>query len=149
MGTGNGTFADLPVRLVRLLLLVPVLGLPSLAATPAKRLHLPSPATIQVGDRTIVGDPGTDAEMCKAYTVTARDIRRYFRTYRIIDATEKHYLYQHFPCFISGTVTLRGKTFSWLANLGGTLETTFPDGIPKDLGTTDPAMLDTEAGNDD
>jgi len=145
MRTGNGTFADLPVRFVRPLLLVLVLGLPTLAGTPAKRLHLPAAATIRIGKRSLVSSSFSDAEMCKTYTVTPREIRRYFRTYRLINAKENHYLYQDPCCFIEGTVTLRGKTFTWIVSPGGTLETTFPDGVRKELGTTDPAMLDTQS----
>jgi len=122
-----------------------LLVLPILAAGRTRHLSLPAAATIQIGARIIVGDPGVDAEMCKTYTVTPREIRHYFRTYRFINAREHHYLYQQFACFIKGTVTLRGKTFSWRVNPGGTLETTFPDGIQKELGTTDPAMLDTQS----
>jgi hypothetical protein len=136
------TLAGLPTRSIRLLLLFAVLGLPTLAATPAKHLPLPTSATIQIGKRSLVSDSFSDAEMCKTYTVTSREVRRYFRTYRLINEREKHYLYQDPGCFIEGTVTVHGKTFTWIVSPGGTLGTTYPDGVQKELGTTDPAMLD-------
>ena len=142
MWPGKRTLTGLPTGSVRLLLLLAALVLPSLAATPAKHLPLPAAATIQIGKRSLVSDSFSDAEMCKSYTVTSREIRRYFRTYRLIDAKENHYVYQDPGCFIEGTVTVQGKTFTWIVSPGGTLETTYPDGVRKKLGTTDPAMLD-------
>lgn len=128
--------------LVSGILLLALSACPSLAVPPGKHLPLPASASIQVGKKTL-GDSVSDAEMCKAYSVTPREIRSYFRTYVTIDAHQKHYLYQRADCFIEGTVLVKGRTFTWIANPGGTLNTTYPDGIEKDLGTTDPAMLDT------
>jgi hypothetical protein len=139
MPSGN-SFRSIPSSLAFTALLIVQ---PSIhAAVPTKHLPLPATATIQIGKKTL-GNSVSDAEMCKAYTVTTGEIRRYFRTYRLIDEHEKHYRYQQAACFIEGTVTLRGKTFRWIANPGGTLGTTYPDGVQKELGTTDPAMLDT------
>jgi len=125
----------------RLLLCVTLSVCPARAKTADKHLPLPASASIQIGKKTS-GGSGSDAEMCKTYTVSSRDVRTYFRTYRIINAREHHYLYSQFACFIEGTVLVQGKTFTWIANPGGTLGTTYPDGIQKELGTTDPAMLD-------
>ena len=106
-----------------------------------KRFPLAPGAVIRVGEKT-VGHVESDAEMCKGYSVTKREIRRYFATYKLIDGHEKHYLYQEAACYIRGTVMVNSKTFMWIVNPGGTLQTTYPDGVQKDLGTTDPSMLD-------
>jgi len=123
--------------------LLAVGAVPTEAAARDKHLPLPADATIQIGEKTMGHTHSDEVEMCKTYTVTPREIRSYFRTYVIIDSHQNHYLYRQPDCFIKGTVTIHGKTFKWIANPGGTLGTTYPDGIQKDLGTTDPAMLDT------
>ena len=124
-----------------------ILALSTVVASPADKhtathLPLPSAAQIQVGRKTDQAS-GSDAEMCKAYSVSARAIRHKFSVYRVVSNQKKHYLYQVAPCFVQGTILLHGKTFTWTVNPGGFLSTTYPDGLLRTIGTTDPAYLDT------
>ncbi len=57
-----------------------------------------------------------------------------FRTYRELRPREMHDNYLYVPCGIEGTVIVNGKTYTWSTQIGGTLDTTWPDGIEKTLG---------------
>ena len=113
----------------------------SASPPPSKRFSLPAIAKIHIGKTETTSSP--EAETCKTYTVTAHAVRHEFASYRLLTNEEKHYLYQVAPCFIQGSVTIRRNSFTWKDNPGGWLTTTYPDGVEKTLGTTDPAYLDT------
>ena len=119
-------------------------GWPSSASPREKRLPLPAMARIHVGRKTMGTASFSDAGLCKTYTVTKRSIRHEFATYRTVTDQQKHYLYQVAPCFIDGVVIIGKRSFTWTDNPGGWLGTTYPDGVQKTLGTTDPAFLDTK-----
>ena len=119
-------------------------GWPSVASTSQKRLRLPAVAKIHIGRKTVGTTSFSDADFCRTYTVTERSIRHEFATYRIVTDEQKHYLYQVAPCFIEGVVVVGKRSFTWTNNPGGWLSTTYPDGVQKTLGSTDPAFLDTK-----
>ena len=119
-------------------------GWPSFASPRKKRLPLPAAARIQIGQKTRVAVSSPDADWCRTYTVTRGSIRHEFATYRIVTDEQKHYLYQVAPCSTEGVVVVGKRSFTWTSNPGGWLVTTYPDGVQKTLGTSDPAFLDVK-----
>jgi hypothetical protein len=96
---------------------------------------LPAKAVIAIGPRYI--DPDVhpeDRSFCEQYTLTKAQVRRQFRTYRELHGSDLHDLYIWTSCGYSGTVTVQGKTYTWKTQIGGTMDTTWPDGVNKTLG---------------
>lgn len=94
---------------------------------------LPKSAKIAIGQTQWKKD-GPDAELCKNYTVTAKQIRTQFRTYHLLGEGDVHDSYSVFQCWVDGTVSVDGKTFTWQSRPRNLLETTWPDGAHKVLG---------------
>lgn len=112
------------------------------------RHPLPSSAQIKIGAHYIGSGVGEEAKsFCRDYHLTKAEVRKMFRTYRELRPHEMHDNYLYVPCGIEGTVIVNGKTYTWRTQIGGTLDTTWPDGIEKTLGgeATD-GLSEGEAG---
>ena len=118
------------------------LAWPAHASPEAKRLPLPAVARVTIVRKTL--DPSSPYfESCKRFTATNQSIRHKFATYRDITGNDWHFLYKtDDPCFIHGTIDLGGKTFTWADNPDGWLGTTYPDGVYKELGSSNPKYID-------
>ena len=101
-----------------------------LLASHARHYPLPSSAKITIGPTQMTSQ---DPDGCD-YHLTERQVRKQFDSYRVLAEGEYHDKYLQYPCVIDGTITLKGKTYRWSSNEGETMETTYPDGIPKTLG---------------
>lgn len=115
-------------------LLVTVLA-PLLLGTGQKHKHFPLPesAEITIGQaQWKAGD--MDADLCKSYKLTPKELRRQFRTYHLLYPGDVHNYYSVFQCWIDGTIKVNGKTFTFESRPGNLLETTWPDGKDKMLG---------------
>ena len=123
-----------PVSIVGMLCLITVASSAQVGSH-GKRYPLPSDARIAVGQRVI--DKSADdetADSCRTYRATSRQVRHYFRTYKVVEGEEYHSMYIWLPCSIEGTVTVQGKTYWWSVNPGNTMGTNWPDGKGKTLG---------------
>ncbi|RZU40039.1 hypothetical protein [Edaphobacter modestus] len=94
---------------------------------------LPKSADITIGQpQWKQGD--IDADSCRQYHLTPEQIRKQFRTYRLLSPGDVHDSYTVFQCWINGTVKVAGKTFTWESRPGNLMETNWPDGAKKMLG---------------
>jgi hypothetical protein len=110
----------------------------------ATHYPLPQSAVIKIGEKHVdhtYPDPQTDIP-CKNYQLTEAQVRAQFRTYHKLHEGEYHDYYLQYPCWIHGTIEVDGKTYTFSSELGNTMQTTWPDGISKELGgkyTDDPS----------
>jgi hypothetical protein len=89
--------------------------------------------------KVMIGAPGRDehdaeSDACKDFRVTSEQVRSRFRTYHRLTQDELHDRYILAPCWVDGELTIKGKTYTWRARPGNTIETTYPDGAAKMLG---------------
>lgn len=92
----------------RVLLLL--LSFETLAAS-GRRYPLPPDATVTVlGNRD---DGSKDAKFCRGFSLTAKEVRRHFKTYRLLNANQVHYQYLYDPCWVTGVIHLKGKSFTF------------------------------------
>lgn len=122
-----------------LLLLTLLFGLAEGSST--QKYPLPASATIHLGP-TGEDASSPDAQTCRGFHLTAKQVRSRFATYHALKPVEDHDYYAYFPCWSSGTIILNGKSFDFKARPGNTILTTYPDAKEKLLGgkhTDDPS----------
>lgn len=100
----------------------------------SKPRHYPLPpsAVITIGPTQQDPKAPNPKGFCSYYHLSQEQVREQFRTYHQLREMElEHYLYM--PCWIEGTVTVNGKTYTWQSRDGNTMGTDWPDGKGKTL----------------
>ena len=95
----------------------------------------PLPPGARIGDLKVsMDEKSSDAFLCKAFSLTERQIRRRFQTYRELGPGDEHNHYAWYPCRVSAAIRYRGRTFYVDANMANTMWTNWPDGRDRELG---------------
>ena len=90
---------------------------------------LPRSARLTVGKaRPLPGAGAEDVMECPTFHLDGQQVRRRFRTYHAVTNREVHDEYVEPSCLIKGQVLYHGRSFTWEANEGNLLWTTWPSG---------------------
>ena len=104
-------------------------------ATSRGKYRLPPEARITIG-KVEIDAPVTDRDRdeCGGFSLTEREVRMMFRTYRLYIPAQDYESYDDSPCHIVGTIVYDGKTYTFDSEDGEKMRsTTWPDGKEKTL----------------
>lgn len=105
-----------------------------ISAKAASRYAIPKKAILEIFSVAIDGNSNTSDACAKDFSLTPEKVRKLFKESHLLKVRELHDHYIWAPCFIRGTLTLKGKKYTWEIRPGNTISTTFPDGKEKILG---------------
>jgi hypothetical protein len=69
-----------------------------------------------------------EAGLCKDFRLTDKQVRYFFDKAQVVSRRVIHDHHDWFPCYVSGTVDIKGKRLDWRIRPDGVGELVLPDG---------------------